>query len=148
MPITTQRKFISDFEASESEDLTSDNDDLPFEQQITLKASKITDSGSDFDEIYKPYIGSKQTRVVCRQKPMTSTNKKLEEVHVDLWGPHDPASLSGSVYAAILICEKTRKTWVLYLCSKNEFVDAFQVWLPKVENESNYTMNGHNSYNG
>ena len=71
---------------------------------------------------------------------MTSTNKKLEEVDLDFWGPHDLASLSRSVYTAILICLKTRKTWVLYFYSKDEFVDIFQVWLPKVENESNCTM--------
>ena len=40
---------------------------------------------------------------------------------------------------AILICEKTKKIWVLYLHSKDKFVDAFQVWLLKVENKSNCT---------
>ena len=74
---------------------------------------------------------------------MTSTNKKLEEVHVDFWGSYDPASLSRNVYAAILICEKTKKTWVLYFHSKDEFVDASQVWLPKVEIKSNCIMKAY-----
>lgn len=34
---------------------------------------------------------------------------KLEEVHADLWGPHNLSFQSGRVYAAILICEHTRK---------------------------------------
>ena len=85
-------EIYSNFEKSKSEDLTIDNIDLPSKQQITLKASKITDSGSDSDKICKPYIRNKQTCIVCRQKPRTSTNKKLEEVHVDLWGPYDLAS--------------------------------------------------------
>lgn len=38
------------------------------------------------------------------------------------------------------MCEKTRKTWTLYLRSKDEFVDAFQAWLPRVEAESSYKM--------
>ena len=59
-------EICSNSEASESEDLISDNADLPSEQQITLKASKITDSASDFDKICEPCIGSKQTCVVCR----------------------------------------------------------------------------------
>ncbi len=68
------------------------------------------------------------------------TTNKLEDVHADLWGPHDPPSQSGSVYAAILMCEHTRKTWTLYLRGKNDFVDAFQAWLPRVEAESGCYM--------
>ena len=71
---------------------------------------------------------------------MISTNKKLDKVYIDFLGPYDLASLSGSVYVPILICEKTTKTWVLYLYFKDKFVNAFQVWLPKVKNESNCTM--------
>lgn len=71
---------------------------------------------------------------------MTPIHEKLEEVHADLWGPHDPPSRSGKVYAAILMCECTRKTWTLYLRTKNEFVDAFQSWLSRVEAESGYKM--------
>ena len=57
-------EIYSNFEASESEDLTIDNANLLSKQQIILKASKITDSGSDFDEICKLCIESKQTRVI------------------------------------------------------------------------------------
>lgn len=71
---------------------------------------------------------------------MTPTTNKLEEVHADLWGPHDPPSQSGSAYAAILMCEYTRKTWTLYHRGKDNFVDAFQVWLPRVEVESGCPM--------
>lgn len=71
---------------------------------------------------------------------MTPTTTKLEEVHADLWGPHDPPSQSGSVYVAILMCKHTRKTWTLYLWGKDDFVDAFQAWLPRVEVESGCSM--------
>lgn len=66
---------------------------------------------------------------------MTPINKKLKEIYVDLWGPHNPPSLSDSSYAVIFLCEKSRKTRVLYLRSKDEFVDAFQIWLPRVKAE-------------
>lgn len=95
---------------------------------------------NDFDSLCSPCVASNQTRVVVRSKPMTKVDGKLDEVHVDLWGPHHPASLSGKSYAAILLDAKTRKTWVIYLRSKDEFVDAFQIWLPKVENECNQSM--------
>ena len=92
------------------------------------------------DKLCEPCVGSKSTRVVRRNKTMTATTDKLEEVHADLWGPHDPPSQSGSSYAAILMCEHTRKTWTLYLQGKDDFVDAFQAWLPRVETESNCSM--------
>lgn len=57
---------------------------------------------------------------------MTEAKEKLDEVHVDLWGPHYyPPSLSGKIYAAILVDANTQKSWVAYLRSKDEFVDAF-----------------------
>lgn len=83
---------------------------------------------------------SKQTRVVLHNKPMTEAKENLEEVHVDLWGPHYPPSLSGNLYAAILMDAKTRKSWVLYLRSKDEFVDAFQNWLPAVKVQCGKSM--------
>lgn len=104
------------------------------------EASARTIIDNDFDSLCSPCVASKQTCVVIRSKPMTKVEGKLDEVHVDLWGPHHPASLSGKTYAAILLDAKTRKTWVIYLRSKDEFIDAFQVWLPKVENECNRSM--------
>ncbi len=71
---------------------------------------------------------------------MTSTKEKLEEVHADLWEPHHPASRSGNTYAAILMCEHNRKSWILYLYTKDEFVGAFKIWLPRVETEWNCKM--------
>lgn len=117
-------EIYSDSEASEPEksfdnpnpinnDSTDADITIETQHERLMKASKITDF--DFDEICEPYVGSKQTRVVRRYKHMTPVEEKLEEVHVDLWGPHNPASLSSSMYVAILICEKTRKLWVLYL---------------------------------
>lgn len=38
------------------------------------------------------------------------------------------------------MCEHTRKTWTLYLRGKDDFVEAFQAWLPRVETESGFSM--------
>lgn len=51
---------------------------------ILMKASKITNTNSDFDEICEPYMGSKQTWVIRWYKPMTLTKKKLEKIHINL----------------------------------------------------------------
>lgn len=110
-------EIYSDSKASEPKeiftDIDADNSNPvetpatgPAETPITMKAFKIFNS--DIDQIYEPYVGSKQTPVVRRYKPMTPIEKILHEVHVNLWGSHDPLSLSGSTYAAILVCEKSK----------------------------------------
>ena len=38
------------------------------------------------------------------------------------------------------MCENTQKTWTLYLRVKDDFVNAFQIWLPRVEAESGCSM--------
>ena len=64
---------------------------------------------------------------------MTPTTRRLQEVHADLWGPYEPASISGKSYVALLLDKFTRKSWVLMLRSKDEFFDAFKLWLPRAE---------------
>ncbi len=72
-------EIYSNSEASEPEDV-----EVEPESYTTLRAFRIIDSGSDFDKICEPCVGSKQTRVVRQQKPMRPAEDKLEEVHVDL----------------------------------------------------------------
>ena len=71
---------------------------------------------------------------------MTLASEKLKKVYADLWGPHNLPFWSGNVYAAIFICKNAQKTWILYNCTKDEFVDVFQTWLRRVENESGCKM--------
>ncbi len=107
--------------------------------RATVQQTRIKDL-EDLDKLCTLCVGSKSTRVVIQNKSMTATISKLEEIYADFWGPHDPPSQSGSIYVAILMCEYTRKTWTLYLRGKDDFVDAFQAWLPRVEAESGCSM--------
>ncbi len=103
-------------------------------------AANASETNSDFDHICRKCVGSKSTQVVIRNKNITPTKEILKKVHADLWGPHLPASRSENTYAAILMCEKSRKTWILYPRTKDEFVDAFKIWLPRIEMELNCKM--------
>lgn len=107
----------SDFEQSGSENDVITDLAMP-QPKDTLTAYASYASDNNFDSLCTPCISSKQTRVVVDSKPMTEVKEKLEEVHVDLWGPHNHPSISGKAYAAILLDAKTRKTWVIYLRSK------------------------------
>lgn len=118
-------KVYSDLKHSESDSeiesqpKTIHKNDLHFDNSVWIATE------DDFNSIYLPCIASKQTCMTVYNKAMTEVDEKLDEVHVNLWGPHYPASFSEKTYAAILLDAKTQKTWVSYLCSKNEFVDVF-----------------------
>ena len=85
--------------------------------------------------ICEPCVASKQTRIV-HHEPMRPTTRLLERVHSDLWGPHDPPSFADSSYGAILIDDWSRKSWILFLKTKDQFFDKFKMWKTQVENES------------
>ena len=67
---------------------------------------------------------------------MTPTTRKLQEIHDDLWGPHDPPSISGKHYVGLILDEFIQKSWILLLRSKDEFFDAFEHGLPRAESSS------------
>lgn len=100
----------------------------------TRKADNIIDKLCAF------CVGSKSTQMVRWNKIMRPTTEKFEEVHTDLRGLHNPPSQSGSIYATILMCEHTWRTWTLYLGGKDNFVNAFQVWVSRIKAESRCSM--------
>lgn len=120
-----------------------DEEELPTQllAETTIAAlHQIIKNSDAIDKLCTPCIGSKLTRVVRCNKSMTVITNKLKEIHVDLWGPHDPPSQLKSTYKAILMCEHTRKAWTPYLKGKDDFVDTCQTWLPRVEAKSDCFM--------
>ena len=125
----------------------SDSDKKSLIQHLLTKVTPTTvvrqiktEDSDVLDKLCTLCVGSKSTRVVQRNKSMTPTTDKLEEVHTNLWGLYNPPSQSNSTYATILICKHTQKTWTLYLRRKDDFIDAFQAWLPQVKAESGCSM--------
>ena len=125
---------------NDSKELESDIslDKLDSDMKDLTKSIKLTDNSISissaqiikdnyFDSIYSSGVASKQTLVVIWNKPMTKVNEKLDEVYIDLWEPHYPTSIGSENYVVILLDAKIQITWVIYLWSKDKFVDAFQV---------------------
>lgn len=50
----------------------------------------IIDDNNTLDKLCTPYVRSKLTQVVKRNKSMIPTTNKIEERHADLWGLYDP----------------------------------------------------------
>ena len=85
-------------------------------------------------------MANKQIRVIKYNKLIRKIDKEFDKVYVNLWETYHPLSLSSKAYTTILVNTKTQNAWIFYLCSKNEFVDVFKIWLPKVENKSKRSM--------
>lgn len=98
----------------------------PVDASLAMHQVKAgADEENILDKLYTPCIASKSTWVVRRDKNMTLTTNKLEKVYIDLWDSYNLPFQTGNSYAAILMCEHTRKTWTLYLQGKDDFVNAF-----------------------
>lgn len=72
-------------------------------------------------------VETKHTRSVVRHKSITPATAKLEQLHCNLWGPHSPASWADSSFVSVLIDKLTKKSWVLFLKSKDSFFDVFKL---------------------
>ena len=60
---------------------------------------------------------------------------------MDLFGPIRTASLSGKLYAFVIVDDYSRYTWVLFLAHKNEAHEAFAKLCRRVQNEKGYVIN-------
>lgn len=71
-------------------------------------------------------VESKYTKI-DKSKRMISTTQRLQEIFTDLWGPHNPLSLSSRNNVTLLFVEYIWKFWILLLKSKDEFFDMFKL---------------------
>ena len=79
-------------------------------EQLCLLVAIINNSDrSKIKKLCDLCIESKYTKIV-RYKKMTSTIRKLQEIHTNLWRPHDPFSLSGKTYVDLLLDKFTRES--------------------------------------
>lgn len=65
----------------------------------------------------------------------TISNKPLERIHCDLWGPSPVTSSQGFRYYAIFVDNFSRLTWFYPLKSKSEFYTVFIRFQNLVENQ-------------
>jgi hypothetical protein len=81
----------------------------------------------------------KQTKSSFKKKKVISTSRPLELLHMDLFGPIRTASLSGKLYAFVIVDDYSRYTWVLFLTHKNEAHKAFVKHCRRIQNEKGFT---------
>ena len=77
----------------------------------------------------------KQTRTSFKSKKEVSTTKVLELLHLDLFGPISPTSMSGKAYVLVIVDNYSRYTWTIFLAHKSDTFEAFERLSRKIQNE-------------
>ena len=75
-----------------------------------------------------------------KQKQFVSTNRLLEMLHMDLFGPSRTMSIGGNYYGLVIVDDFSRYTWTLFLVTKVEAFSAFKKLAKIVQNEKNCTI--------
>ena len=94
----------------------------------------------DKDNICEACIKGKHVKSSFHSINFISTNKPLELLHIDLFGPIQTASLSGKRYGFVIVDDFSRFTWVLFLKNKDDSFEAFKTFCKKVQNEKNSSI--------
>jgi len=81
-------------------------------------------------------VKGKQIRTSFKSKDLISTNKVLDVLHMDLFGPSRTASLAGNYYALVIVDDFSRYTWTLFLASKNDAYKAIKKLAKVLHNEN------------
>ncbi|CAN1336948.1 Retrovirus-related Pol polyprotein from transposon TNT 1-94 [Linum perenne] len=93
-------------------------------------------------------VQGKQTKTSFKSVYFISTNKPLELIHLDLFGPSNVQSLGGKSYAFVLVDDFSRFTWVYFLGKKDETFDCFKKFVLQETISSNLPVRTIRSDNG
>lgn len=71
----------------------------------------------------------------CPVDPIFRSTRSLELVHADLAGPIKVQSWGGAEYMFVLVNDFSRKSWVIFLKTKDEAAERLKEWKAVVENK-------------
>jgi hypothetical protein len=77
-----------------------------------------------------------------------TTDRPLELLHMDLFGPIAYISISGSKYCLVIVDDYSRFTWVFFLQEKSQNQDALKGFLRRAQNEFGLRIKKIRSDNG
>jgi transposase InsO family protein len=81
---------------------------------------------SHAEQFCDTYVLAKHRRGIFLKQSKYRTNKALELVHSDLYGPVKPATPGGRRYFLLLVDDTTRYMWVVLLTAKSEASSAIK----------------------
>jgi transposase InsO family protein len=90
----------------------------------------------------------KQVGVHHPHKNIMTTDKPLELLHMDLFGPIAYISIGGSMYCLVIVDDYSRFTWVFFLQEKSHTQETLKGFLRRVQNEFGLRIKKIRSDNG
>ncbi|VFQ87110.1 unnamed protein product [Cuscuta campestris] len=89
------------------------------------------------ESICDAFQKEKQVKSTFKAKPAPSTTRILSLVHMDLFGPITPISLSGKKYVLVVVDDYSRYTWTIFLNSKKETQGKLTNYIRLIQNQAN-----------
>ena len=77
----------------------------------------------------------KQVKASFKAKNIISTNRPLQLLHMDLFGPSRTMSLGGNYYALVIVDDFSRFTWTMFIPHKNKAFHVFIKLAKRIQNE-------------
>jgi transposase InsO family protein len=81
-------------------------------------------------------------------KNIITTDRPLELLHMDLFGPIAYISIGGSKYCLVIVDDYSRFTWVFFLQEKSPTQETLKGFLRRAQNEFGLRIKKIRSYNG
>ncbi|GKB10958.1 retrotransposon protein, putative, ty1-copia subclass [Tanacetum coccineum] len=114
---------------------------------MNLKKEVLGNNGLGKLEFCENCVLRKSTRVSFGRGQHT-TDRVIDYVHADLWGPSRVESMSGCRYFLSIVDDYSRRVWVHFLRHKNEAFSKFKEWKQLVENQTGRKLKKLRTDNG
>jgi transposase InsO family protein len=108
----------------------------------------LTNVHFEKDRICSACQAGKQVGVHHPHKNIMTTNRPLELLHMDLFGPIAYISLGGSKYHLVIVDDYSRFTWVFFLQEKSHTQETLKGFLRRAQNEFDLRIKKIRSDNG
>ena len=87
------------------------------------------------DKLCSACQAGKQVANAHPTKSVMSTERPLELLHMDLFGPTTYRSIGGNCYYLVIVDDYSRYSWVFFLHDKADTYDIFNKFITRAENE-------------
>jgi hypothetical protein len=95
----------------------------------------LTNVHFEKDRVCSACQAGKQVGVHHPHKNIMTTDRPLELLHIDLFGPIAYISISGSKYCLVIVDDYSRFTWVFFLHDKSQTQETLKGFLRRAQNE-------------
>ena len=108
----------------------------------------LTNVHFEKDRVCSACQAGKQVGSHHPHKNIMTTDRPLELLHMDLFGPIAYISIAGSKYCLVIVDDYSRFTWVIFLQEKSQTQETLKGFLRRAQNEFGLRIKKIRSDNG